>query len=555
MTMEYKSFGSIYKMEDKEGISYIKGHASAFGNVDSHGDIVEKGAFKRSIEDAKKRKINLFSSHSMDARDLVGSITSMREDGKGLAFEAAISQSPSAQDIAIKAAEGHLSEVSIGFFIKEYEEVRDKKTNRTIRHIKEVELVEISLVSRASNPEATILEVREEDLTTSKTNNEQPKEVKMSEENKSEAKEVNPELYEAMLKKMNDLEAQIAKSTKLPEVKEEAAPKAVEFEIKNESELEMFASIVTEKKASKREALEERYMEVKLASNIDADGGLTVPSSMKEKILEKREQLNKMSDLVSKERVSGPISLLDWDFSESFGAHDEGSAVTIEAISDAIGKSILDPQDFSIIVKIPKRLERRAFLDFQNFLAMRYARADRAQLDGHLLTGTGVKQPLGALVFMDDVNSANQVTGVTGGTIVGNLVVGDLIDLEMELAEEYRQNAVFVASPTALKELKKLEDTAGTRVWQRALEAGQPSTLLGYRIIESVSMDAGTSTGDQPILFCDPSMYMLAEEKEFSVEVLRELYAGNDQIGLKFHRAYDGMPVDKNAFASIKIQA
>ena len=43
--------------------------------------------------------------------------------------------------------------------------------------------------------------------------------------------------------------------------------------------------------------------------------------------------------------------------------------------------------------------------------------------------------------------------------------------------------------------------------------------------------------------------------KEFNIEVLRELYAGNDQIGLKFHRAYDGMPLDKNAFASIKIQA
>jgi HK97 family phage major capsid protein len=188
------------------------------------------------------------------------------------------------------------------------------------------------------------------------------------------------------------------------------------------------------------------------------------------------------------------------------------------------------------------------------FLALRYARFDRKQLDGHLLTGTGSKQPLGILPFMNDVNSARQVTGVTGGSIVGALTFGDLIDLEMMLAEEYRANAVFIASPTAIKELKKLEDTAGSAVWQRAREAGQPSTLLGYKIIESVSMEAGTSTGEQPVIFADMSMYLLAEEVSHNMEVL-DTYRASNQIGLKFGRAYDGMPLDKLAFASIKIQA
>ena len=537
-------------MDEKDGIKTIKGHASAFNNIDSHGDIVEKGAFTKSIAQAMERKINLFSSHSMDARDLVGSIVSMREDGKGLLFEAAISQAPSAQDIAIKAAEGHLNEVSIGFFIKEYEDVKDEKTNKMIRHIKEVELVEISLVSRASNPEATLLEVREQ-------NKEQPKEVTMSEDKKNE--ENVSELFEKMAAKIEafekSLDARDAKANKLPEVLEvkEEAPE-VEVEFKSEEELDMFAAIVCTRNVNSKNAAVEKYMERKLASNIDADGGLTVPASLKEKILEKREQLNKLSDLVSKEKVSGPISLLDFDFSETLPATDEGAAVTIEEVSDAFGKSILDPQDFGIIVKVSDRLARRSFLNMQSFLAQRYARADRAQLDGHLLTGSGSKEPLGILTFMDDVNSANQITGVTGGTIVGNLTVGDLIDLEMELSEEYRANAVFIASPTAMKELKKLEDTAGTRVWQRALEAGQPSTLLGYRIIESTSMEAGTSTGDQPVVFCDPSMYFMAEEVEFGVEIL-DNYRPNGQVGLKFSRAYDGMPIDKNAFASIKVQA
>lgn len=298
----------------------------------------------------------------------------------------------------------------------------------------------------------------------------------------------------------------------------------------------------------------EEYMERKLASNIDADGGLTCPETLRQEIIQKKEQLNKVYNLVSKQQVNGPINLLDFDFSESFPDSDEGVAVTIEEVTDAFGKSTLDPQDFGIILKVSDRLARRSFINMQSFLAMRYARFDRQQLDGHLITGSGSKEPLGIATFMDDVNSANKVTGVTGGTIVGNLVEGDLIDLEMKLAEEYRANAVFLASPTAIKELKKLENTAGNRVWQRALEAGAPSTLLGYPILECASMEAGTSAGHQPIIFCDPSMYLVAEEISFNVEVL-DNYRPNGQVGLKFSRAYDGMPLDKNAFASIEVQS
>ena len=65
-------------------------------------------------------------------------------------------------------------------------------------------------------------------------------------------------------------------------------------------------------------------------------------------------------------------------------------------------------------------------------------------------------------------------------------------------------------------------------------------------------MDDGDVAGEFPILIGDMSQYMLAEERGFSVEVLRERFADTDQIGLKFKAAYDGMPVDKNAFGIIK---
>ena len=63
--MEYRadfSELSIKEFGDKEPIREITGYASVFGNIDSHGDIIDKGAFANTIEDAKSRKINLYSS-------------------------------------------------------------------------------------------------------------------------------------------------------------------------------------------------------------------------------------------------------------------------------------------------------------------------------------------------------------------------------------------------------------------------------------------------------------------------------------------------------------
>jgi phage head maturation protease len=38
---------------DNNNDGYITGYGSVFGNVDSYGDVVAKGAFKKTIADAK----------------------------------------------------------------------------------------------------------------------------------------------------------------------------------------------------------------------------------------------------------------------------------------------------------------------------------------------------------------------------------------------------------------------------------------------------------------------------------------------------------------------
>jgi hypothetical protein len=553
--MEHIAAEIKFMDQSDSGISKITGYAAVFGNEDSHGDIIEKGAFTNTIQSFLSRKVNLYSSHSLDARDMLGTVTKMQEDDFGLYFEAEISSAPSAQDLAIKAREGHLNEVSIGFFITDKELIKDAQ-GRRIRHIKEIELIEISLVSRASNPKARTLLVKEETYMSEENNKEveikeevnevvetevksEVVETEIKQEKEALMEEKNFELIEKMAKQIADMEAALAapvKKTPAGVVER----KEIEFEIKNEDELDAFVGLVNGD-VSPRE-----YKA--LSSSVDKNGGLLVPKRLEEKILEEKDRLRRVEARVEKIQVDGPISLVDFDFSETLGAHDEGDNFTVQEIENAYGKSSLDPQDFGVMVKVPRRLERRSFVAMEGFLARRYAKQYMNQKEDHILLGTGVKQPVGIVTLLNDLG----INTVTAANLAA-IDYDDLVDCTLKLDEEYRSNAVFIVHKDALGQIMKLKDSNNMPIWNRPVAAGNPSTLLGYPIFESKSLEDGADSGESPIVFADLSLYLMAEEIGFRVEVLRELYAGSDQIGLKMSASYDGMPIDKNGFARIDI--
>lgn len=134
------------------------GYASTFGNVDRGGDVVKSGAFTKTIENIKANGIPLLADHLASTASLLGTIFDAKEDKKGLLIKARVSSAPSAQDVAIKAREGHLNKMSIG-----YETLKESFEDREIdglavkvRNLEEIKLWETSVVVFPMNPEAVI---------------------------------------------------------------------------------------------------------------------------------------------------------------------------------------------------------------------------------------------------------------------------------------------------------------------------------------------------------------------------------------------------------------
>lgn len=149
MNKEYKSFPFEYKLDEEKGI--FTGYASVFGNKDSHGDIVEKGAFKKTIKEFKTRIKVLFQHMSMMP---IGKPNHLEEDSKGLLTETKVSMTTLGKDVWILLKDKVVTELSIGYdtIKKVIEEDGEERTRRLL----ELKLWEYSPVTWASNDLAAV---------------------------------------------------------------------------------------------------------------------------------------------------------------------------------------------------------------------------------------------------------------------------------------------------------------------------------------------------------------------------------------------------------------
>lgn len=130
----------------------VMGYLASFGTKDLDDDVIEKGAFTKSLNDrgvnsATSRKIAYLYQHDMSKP--IGKFTVLAEDSKGLYFEAELDDIQLAQDVKTQYKSGTLNQHSIGFQYIKDKTVYDDKTSTFF--LKEVNLWEGSVVTFGMN--------------------------------------------------------------------------------------------------------------------------------------------------------------------------------------------------------------------------------------------------------------------------------------------------------------------------------------------------------------------------------------------------------------------
>jgi HK97 family phage prohead protease len=160
-----KRFGCGFEVKFADGAEAgtFTGYGAVFGNVDSHGDVIKKGAFRDTLRDAKQSgawPAMLLQHGSFLGGDddmPVGIWTEMKEDDRGLYVEGKLAETQRGRDayaLLKMVPRPAISGLSIGYIAKEF--VLGTKPDEPRRTLKKVELMEVSLVTFPANTLARI---------------------------------------------------------------------------------------------------------------------------------------------------------------------------------------------------------------------------------------------------------------------------------------------------------------------------------------------------------------------------------------------------------------
>ncbi|SFI32703.1 HK97 family phage prohead protease [Bradyrhizobium sp. Gha] len=149
--------GSIDMNED----GTIHGYGAVFGNIDSHRDVIEPGAFKDSLAQHRRDGTmpKMMIQHNMGSSTLdafpIGVWHSMYEDSHGLHCSGKLAVGSSmARDVYELIKSGAATDLSIGYIPTKF--IIPPRSSAAKRHLTGIHLKEVSLVSQGSNPQARI---------------------------------------------------------------------------------------------------------------------------------------------------------------------------------------------------------------------------------------------------------------------------------------------------------------------------------------------------------------------------------------------------------------
>jgi HK97 family phage major capsid protein len=199
------------------------------------------------------------------------------------------------------------------------------------------------------------------------------------------------------------------------------------------------------------------------------------------------------------------------------GARGETATPTFNEIAPPSGELYANPAASQAMLD-------DAQFDVEGWLAGEIAREFAAAEGAAFVSGNGTNKPRGFLTYTatneaDGVRAFGSLQYVASGTAGGFGAGGadKLIDLVQSLRAPYRQGASFVMNSATLAAIRKMKTADGAFLWQPAMAAGQPATLLGYPVVEAEDMP-DIAAGSLSVAFGNfQAGYVIAERSETSI--------------------------------------
>jgi len=156
--MKSKFLETVFELKSMDDQGVFTGYASVFGITDQVKDRVQKGAFKKSLQNHREQNINPPLLWQHDVHEPIGAWREIYEDEYGLFVrgELFIEDIPKAKQAYKLLSEGAVSGLSIGFKTRQSE--LNPRTGERV--LTQLDLLEISVVTFPALGQARVSHVK-----------------------------------------------------------------------------------------------------------------------------------------------------------------------------------------------------------------------------------------------------------------------------------------------------------------------------------------------------------------------------------------------------------
>ncbi len=277
----------------------------------------------------------------------------------------------------------------------------------------------------------------------------------------------------------------------------------------------------------------------------DSEGGYLCPDEFEKKLIESLEEENIFRPLATKIQTSSGDRKIPIITQKGEAVWmEEEEAYTLS--DDTFGQLNLSAYKVGTAIKISEELLNDSVFDLPSYIAKEFGRRIGAKEEEAFIVGDGKGKPTG--IFAAVGGAQNGAT-----TAAASITFDDMLELFYSVKSPYRKKSVWLLNEQTLKMLRKIKDSNGQYIWQPAVSAGVPDTILNRPYVTSVYAPT-PDAGNKAVAFGDFSYYWIADRQGRSLKRLNELFAMNGQIGFLASQRVDGKLILPEAVKTLTIK-
>jgi HK97 family phage major capsid protein len=313
----------------------------------------------------------------------------------------------------------------------------------------------------------------------------------------------------------------------------------------------------TREQEDKLKAEQKKGVRAALSEGSPADGGLTAP-------IEWDRTVTGRLKLITPMRAEATVqSISKAGFTKLFTDRSVGSGWVGETAS----RPATSTPQFTSLAFTPGEIYANAAasqdllddseVDIENWLTSEVETEFSRQEGIAFVNGDGANKPFGFLQYVTGgAQAARHPWGdikLLNSTNANTFATDGLVDIIYALPQVYTPGAKFFLNRTSLRGIRKLKDGQGNYIWQPAFVADQPSTILGYPVVDMPDMPA-VAAGATPLAFGNMAeTYLIIDRIGF--RLLRDPYTNKPYISFYCTKRVGGGVKNPDAMKVMTIAA